>query len=212
MLISIISSAALKQVVQMNEWCDLIEWSTSTPFFANISVCLFARCLDLCLWTRLRPHLGSCTTVQCIAFLCCMNINYIHLLVFVGLDHGNIMTSYIYNNLCIDWAWSWWQDYHVVLLYQGTEGSLVYDLDTELPFPCQLDKYLTHAVRDDAVLKPDFRRSVCHHVNCGGGGGGALFFSPFALASDILFNTPAFCVQIWFDLRCEQVLFVHVLQ
>ena len=89
----------------------------------------------------------------------------------------------------------------MVLLYQGTEGSLVYDLDTELPFPCQLDKYLTHAVRDDAVLKPDFRRSVCHHVNCGGGGGGgggggALCFSPIALASDILFNTPAFCVQI----------------
>ena len=44
------------------------------------------------------------------------------------------------------------------------------------------------------------------------GVGGALFFSPIALASDILFNTPAFCVQIWFDLRCEQVLFVHVLQ
>ena len=87
----------------------------------------------------------------------------------------------------------------MVLIYQGAEGSLVYDLDTELPFPCQLDKYLTHAVRDDAVLKPDFRRSVCHPVNFRGvewGGGGALFFSPIALASDILFNTPTFCVQI----------------
>ncbi|KAK7087624.1 hypothetical protein V1264_021650 [Littorina saxatilis] len=49
-------------------------------------------------------------------------------------------------------------DYHVVLMHQCEKGTLIYDLDTELPFPCLLDKYITFAIRDDRLLKPDFRR------------------------------------------------------
>ncbi|XP_076434984.1 protein N-terminal glutamine amidohydrolase-like [Babylonia areolata] len=50
-------------------------------------------------------------------------------------------------------------DYHVVMLYKDSGESWIYDLDTELPFPCQLDKYVAHAIRDDRGLKPEFRRS-----------------------------------------------------
>ncbi|KAL8624670.1 hypothetical protein ACOMHN_038216 [Nucella lapillus] len=50
-------------------------------------------------------------------------------------------------------------DYHVVVVYKDPERSWVYDFDTELPFPCRLDKYNALAIRDDCILKPEFRRS-----------------------------------------------------
>ncbi|XP_049826540.1 protein N-terminal glutamine amidohydrolase isoform X2 [Aethina tumida] len=50
-------------------------------------------------------------------------------------------------------------DYHVIFLYQPEpEKCLVYDLDSELPFPTYVHKYVTETFRTDHILKPDFFR------------------------------------------------------
>ena len=54
-------------------------------------------------------------------------------------------------------------DYHVILLAVfGTGLSkqfLVYDLDTTLPFPCQMEEYFQRAFRPDEDINPRFRAS-----------------------------------------------------
>ncbi|VVC86681.1 protein N-terminal glutamine amidohydrolase [Leptidea sinapis] len=50
-------------------------------------------------------------------------------------------------------------DYHVIFLYSiDTKTCLVYDLDSELPFPTFFHKYVTETLRTDQVLKSDFHR------------------------------------------------------
>ncbi|XP_017776767.1 PREDICTED: protein N-terminal glutamine amidohydrolase isoform X1 [Nicrophorus vespilloides] len=50
-------------------------------------------------------------------------------------------------------------DYHVVFLYQAEpDRCLVYDLDSELPFPTYVHKYVTETFRTDNILKPDYFR------------------------------------------------------
>jgi len=49
-------------------------------------------------------------------------------------------------------------DYHVVLLYRPDDRTLVYDLDSELPFPTYFHKYVTETFRTDAILNPEYHR------------------------------------------------------
>jgi len=50
-------------------------------------------------------------------------------------------------------------DYHVIALYRPEEArTLVYDLDSELPFPTYFHKYVTETFRTDAILNPEYHR------------------------------------------------------
>ncbi|GLV46380.1 tungus [Carabus blaptoides fortunei] len=50
-------------------------------------------------------------------------------------------------------------DYHVIFLYQPEpERCLVFDLDSELPFPTYVHKYVTETFRTDHILKADYFR------------------------------------------------------
>ncbi|XP_059206585.1 protein N-terminal glutamine amidohydrolase isoform X2 [Centropristis striata] len=53
-------------------------------------------------------------------------------------------------------------DYHVVLLQLGptSSSSVVYDLDSELPFPCSLELYATQALRSDRHINPAYHRKL----------------------------------------------------
>ncbi|XP_034400411.1 protein N-terminal glutamine amidohydrolase-like isoform X2 [Cyclopterus lumpus] len=52
-------------------------------------------------------------------------------------------------------------DYHVVLLQiRLNSPSLVYDLDTELSFPCSLNLYAAQALRSDRNIKPAYHRKL----------------------------------------------------
>lgn len=53
---------------------------------------------------------------------------------------------------------SQFQDYHVVLIYAPDERAVVYDLDTELPFPTFFCKYATETFRSDEALRPEYHR------------------------------------------------------
>lgn len=51
------------------------------------------------------------------------------------------------------------QDYHVVLLQVSPgEEPLVYDLDSNLPFPCSLRQYGAEALRSDLHIKTPYHR------------------------------------------------------
>lgn len=65
----------------------------------------------------------------------------------------NIVQPYLFN------LFFWFQDYHVIFLYSvDIKSCLVYDLDSELPFPTFFHKYVTETFRTDQVLKSDFHR------------------------------------------------------
>lgn len=49
-------------------------------------------------------------------------------------------------------------DYHVLFLYAPDDRCLVYDLDSELPFPTHFHKYVTETFRTDHILNPDYFR------------------------------------------------------
>ncbi|KAK6968576.1 protein N-terminal glutamine amidohydrolase [Biomphalaria glabrata] len=49
-------------------------------------------------------------------------------------------------------------DYHVIFMYYDTDTSLVYDLDTELGFPCTLKEYVSACIGDERTLKKQFWR------------------------------------------------------
>ncbi|MED6266035.1 Protein N-terminal glutamine amidohydrolase [Characodon lateralis] len=52
-------------------------------------------------------------------------------------------------------------DYHVILLHVRPESdSLVYDLDSELSFPCSLRLYGTMAFRSDCHIRPEYHRKL----------------------------------------------------
>ena len=52
-------------------------------------------------------------------------------------------------------------DYHVLLiLRQPDDRCLVYDLDSDLPFPTYFHKYVTETFRTDAILNPEYHRYV----------------------------------------------------
>uniref|UniRef100_A0A0B6Y895 Protein N-terminal glutamine amidohydrolase n=1 Tax=Arion vulgaris TaxID=1028688 RepID=A0A0B6Y895_9EUPU len=49
-------------------------------------------------------------------------------------------------------------DYHVIFLYRDCKGTLVYDLDTELGFPCTLKEYAAACIGDEKILREEYRR------------------------------------------------------
>merc|ERR1711953_187440 len=49
-------------------------------------------------------------------------------------------------------------DYHVIFIYKPDERCLVYDLDSDLPFPTYFHKYVTETFRTDAILNPEYHR------------------------------------------------------
>ncbi|XP_026155818.1 protein N-terminal glutamine amidohydrolase [Mastacembelus armatus] len=52
-------------------------------------------------------------------------------------------------------------DYHVILMQVGHQSdSLVYDLDSELSFPCSLKLYAAQALRSDRNIKPEYHRKL----------------------------------------------------
>ncbi|XP_064645092.1 protein N-terminal glutamine amidohydrolase-like [Lineus longissimus] len=50
-------------------------------------------------------------------------------------------------------------DYHVIFVRCRDCGSELYDLDTQLPFPCELNKYVEEALCYDDKLEAKYRRS-----------------------------------------------------
>ncbi|KAL3856825.1 hypothetical protein ACJMK2_011539 [Sinanodonta woodiana] len=49
-------------------------------------------------------------------------------------------------------------DYHVIFVYKSKDKCIVYDMDTSLPFPCDIEEYLSKAIRSDAHIKKEFHR------------------------------------------------------
>nr|CAB3267743.1 protein N-terminal glutamine amidohydrolase-like [Phallusia mammillata] len=53
-------------------------------------------------------------------------------------------------------------DYHVIALFtqmvDGKPCHSIYDMDTKLPFPCALEKYVLETFKPDMVLRPGFER------------------------------------------------------
>ncbi|KFM71476.1 Protein N-terminal glutamine amidohydrolase, partial [Stegodyphus mimosarum] len=51
-------------------------------------------------------------------------------------------------------------DYHVIFLYSpgNNTGSFIYDLDSILPFPCELEKYAPLTFKSDSSLDPCYHR------------------------------------------------------
>lgn len=49
-------------------------------------------------------------------------------------------------------------DYHVIFVIQQENGSVVYDLDTTLSFPCTVDVYAMMALQEDHNLNSQYHR------------------------------------------------------
>lgn len=49
-------------------------------------------------------------------------------------------------------------DYHVILIYAPDDRAVVYDLESILPFPTHLWKYITETFRNDEALPPECHR------------------------------------------------------
>lgn len=47
------------------------------------------------------------------------------------------------------------QDYHVIFIYAPDERAVVYDLDSDLPFPTHFWKYANETFRSDETLHPE---------------------------------------------------------
>lgn len=45
-------------------------------------------------------------------------------------------------------------DYHVIFVYKPDDRCLIFDLDSDLPFPTFFQKYVTETFRTDAILNP----------------------------------------------------------
>nr|XP_045616297.1 protein N-terminal glutamine amidohydrolase-like isoform X2 [Procambarus clarkii] len=50
------------------------------------------------------------------------------------------------------------KDYHVLFMYEPDERCLVFDLDSDLPFPTYFHKYVTETLRTDHILRPEHHR------------------------------------------------------
>ena len=49
-------------------------------------------------------------------------------------------------------------DYHVLFLLKPDERCLIFDLDSDLPFPTYFHKYVTETFRTDAILNAEYHR------------------------------------------------------
>lgn len=46
----------------------------------------------------------------------------------------------------------------MILLHAGQSDPVVYDLDSELSFPCSLKLYAAAALRSDSDIRPEYHR------------------------------------------------------
>ena len=51
-------------------------------------------------------------------------------------------------------------DYHVILVYIVDDSTLIYDLDTTLPFPASFNEYCEATFGSDARLKEGYHRKL----------------------------------------------------
>ena len=51
-------------------------------------------------------------------------------------------------------------DYHVILLILDDSNSLIYDLDSTLPFPCPLESYISETFHPEHNLKEKFQQML----------------------------------------------------
>ena len=49
-------------------------------------------------------------------------------------------------------------DYHVILVFTHDSNSLVFDLDTKLPFPVSFERYCEETFGDEATIMEKFHR------------------------------------------------------
>jgi hypothetical protein len=49
-------------------------------------------------------------------------------------------------------------DYHVILLYNPDERCVVYDMDSDLPFPTHFHRYVSETFRTENILQPEYHR------------------------------------------------------
>ena len=49
-------------------------------------------------------------------------------------------------------------DYHAILVYKPDHRCIVFDLDSNMPFPTFFHKYVTETFRTDAILNPEYHR------------------------------------------------------
>ncbi|KAB7498144.1 Protein N-terminal glutamine amidohydrolase, partial [Armadillidium nasatum] len=74
-----------------------------------------------------------------------------------GKDEERLVTwnySYIFNS-CVGPIN---KDYHVIFMYCLDDRCLVFDLDSDLPFPTYFHKYVTETIRTDHILRPENHR------------------------------------------------------
>nr|CAG4641985.1 EOG090X0C0Q [Eurycercus lamellatus] len=77
--------------------------------------------------------------------------------VFISNSHQSIpLWCQKAGNISEDGLVVW--DYHVILVHKRDEESLVYDLDTVLPFPCPFLQYGRATLREDEALQSRFQR------------------------------------------------------
>ena len=50
-------------------------------------------------------------------------------------------------------------DYHVILIVTDINGTMVYDLDTNLPFPVTFQEYFTQTFGDETTI---LKKARCH--------------------------------------------------
>ena len=56
-------------------------------------------------------------------------------------------------------------DYHVILIIRNDDGSTVFDLDTNLPYPCEFNCYTSGTFKSDENILPDNYKFL-HRLSC----------------------------------------------
>lgn len=76
--------------------------------------------------------------------------------VFISNENKQIPLWYQKSSWRPDGIVTW--DYHVIFLYKHDDVSLVFDLDSKLPFPCQFTEYAAKGIRPNVTLRKQFHR------------------------------------------------------
>ncbi|XP_069135710.1 protein N-terminal glutamine amidohydrolase-like [Argopecten irradians] len=76
--------------------------------------------------------------------------------VFISNENKQIPLFYQKSSASPDGVVVW--DYHVICIYNDDDTSLVYDLDTKLPFPCDFSEYTAKGIRPNLTLKKQYHR------------------------------------------------------
>ncbi|XP_021373125.1 protein N-terminal glutamine amidohydrolase-like isoform X2 [Mizuhopecten yessoensis] len=75
---------------------------------------------------------------------------------FISNENKQIPLWYQKSSFAPDGVVVW--DYHVIFVYNEGDVSLVYDLDTKLPFPCDFTEYAAKGIRPNKTVKKQYHR------------------------------------------------------